>query len=67
MLRLDAVVFRETWNSSYVLESSHYRFQCTRLLEQLNKTLQTIDVKNGQGEITFTPPAGGSYVLQCAT
>jgi hypothetical protein len=61
--KLQYTLLRETWNSSYVYEHDRYRFQSTRILETVGDGDIETKIQNGRGQITITPPTGGSYVL----
>lgn len=60
---LQATLYKESWNSSYVFEDNHYRYRSTRVLEPLSKTPTDVTMQAGVGEGTFTLPQGGAYVL----
>ncbi|HZL35299.1 MAG TPA: MG2 domain-containing protein [Tepidisphaeraceae bacterium] len=61
--KLQVSFYRESWNSSYIYKDGRYEYQSTLVLEPLTKAARTVEIADGKGEITVTPPAGGSYVL----
>jgi alpha-2-macroglobulin len=60
---MQATLYRESWNSSYVYEDGHYHYSSTRLLEPLSKEPLTVNISAGVGEGSLTLPQPGNYVL----
>ncbi|HEX4797289.1 MAG TPA: MG2 domain-containing protein [Humisphaera sp.] len=62
-LLIEARLYRESWNTSYVYEEKHYRYQSTRVLEAVDAEPRHIAIHAGAGEGSFTLPSSGSFVL----
>jgi len=59
---LEAVLYRELWNSSLTYEGGRYVYHSTRVLEPVQKPM-AVKVSGGRGRCVFCPPDPGAYVL----
>jgi uncharacterized protein YfaS (alpha-2-macroglobulin family) len=63
--RLEAALYRESWNNSLVREGASYRYESTRVLEPVDDTrAAALKLDGARGTCTVTPPDAGAYVLR---
>ncbi len=63
-LQLEGNAYQVVWNTVLKLQGNSYRFVSEREEKSIEKL--TCAVSNGRGEVAFTPPGVGEYVVRLA-
>jgi uncharacterized protein YfaS (alpha-2-macroglobulin family) len=63
--KLEAALYRQSYNSTFVFREGRYYYQCNRVLDPVTRGVPaSVAVRQGKGALQLTIPDNGQYVLR---